>query len=59
MAKMKLEKENVRIILMDILNGCEFYGQDPKNAERLSNYVAGVLNMANAVMEAIDALEGK
>lgn len=56
---MRLEKENVRIILMNILNGCEFYGQDGKDAEHTSSYVAGVLDMANAVIEAIGQLGGK
>jgi hypothetical protein len=56
---MRLEKENVRIILMNILNNCEFYGQDDKNAEHISSYAAGVLDMANAVIEAIDQLGGK
>jgi hypothetical protein len=56
---MRLEKENVRIILMNILNNCEFYGQDDKNAEHISSYTAGVLDMANAVIEAIDQLGGK
>ena len=56
---MKLTTENVRIILLNILNGCEFYGQEDKNAEHTSSYVAGVLDMANAVIEAIGQLGGK
>lgn len=56
---MKLKKENVRIILMNLLNTMEFYGLDGKEAEHQSDYIAGALDMANAVMEAIDDLGGK
>ena len=56
---MRLETENVRIILVNILNGCEFYGAEDKNAEHIASYTAGALDMANAVMEAIRGLGGK
>ena len=56
---MKLEKENVRIILMDILNNIEFYGLEGKDAEHHASYTAGVLDMANAVIDAIVVLGGK
>ena len=56
---MELTTENVRIILMNILNGCEFYGQEDKNAEHISSYTAGALDMANAVMKTIKELGGK
>ena len=56
---MKLEKENVRIILMNILNDMEHYGLNDKDAEHHASYTAGVLDMANAVIEAIGQLGGK
>lgn len=56
---MKLEKENVRIILMNILDGCDLYGCEGKEAEHLLDYIAGVNDMANAVIKAIDELGGK
>lgn len=59
MAAIRLETENVRIILMDLLNNCEFYGCEDKNAEHISSYTAGALDMANAVIDAIKKLGGK
>lgn len=56
---MRLETENVRIILMRILDGCEFYGLEGKDAEHIASYTAGALDMANAVMEMIKELGGK
>ena len=56
---MRLEKENVRIIVMNILDDCDLYGRDGKEAEHLLDYIAGVKDMANAVIDAIDALGGK
>ncbi len=55
----RLTTENVRIILMNILDNCELYGQEDKNAEHTSSYIAGVLDMANAAIEAIGQLGGK
>lgn len=59
MAATRLTTENVRIILMRILDGCEFYGLEGKDAEHIASYTAGALDMANAVMEAIRGLGGK
>lgn len=56
---MRLEKENVRIILMNILNDTDHYGLEGKNAEHNASYTAGVLDMANAVIQAIGELGGK
>ena len=56
---MKLEKENVRIIFMNLLNDMEHYGLEGKDAEYQSCYIAGALDMANAVMDAIVGLGGK
>lgn len=55
----RLEKETVRIILMDILNSTEYYGLEDKQAEHTASYTAGVLDMANAVIKAIDEFGGK
>lgn len=59
MAATRLTTENVRIILMNILNNCEFYGCEGKSAENICSYTAGALDMANAVMEMIKELGGK
>lgn len=56
---MKLEKENVRIIFMNIMNDMEHYGLEGKDAENQSSYIAGALYMANAVIDAIGELGGK
>ena len=56
---MKLEKENVRIIFMNLLNSMEFFGLEGKDAEYQSCYISGALDMTNAVIEAIGELGGK
>lgn len=56
---MRLETGNVRKILMDILNNSEFYGLEDKQAEHTASYTAGVLDMVNAVILAIEELGGK
>lgn len=56
---MRIETENVRIILMDILNNAGTYGLEGKEAEHAASYTAGVLDMANAVIQAIVELGGK
>lgn len=56
---MKLEKENVRIILGNFLDDVELFGFEGKEAEKQLAYVAGLRDMANAVIEAIGQLGGK
>ena len=56
---MRLEKENVRFIFMNLLNEMEHYGLEGKDAEYQSCYIAGALDMENAVMDAIVELGGK
>ena len=56
---MKLEKENVRIILSDIISDIEYWGVDGKEAEKTLCYIAGANDMANAVIRAIEDLGGK
>lgn len=56
---MRLEKENVRIILGKMLNDCGYWELEGKDAEKLLTYIAGMTDMANAVMKAIDEMWGK
>ena len=55
----RLETENVRIILCKILNECDLHCAEDKDAEYVAHYIAGALDMANAVMEAIVEFGGK
>lgn len=59
MAALKLEKENVRMCLMNLLNGMELYGVEGKEAEQGMSYISGAVDMANAVIQAIEDLGGK
>lgn len=56
---MKLEKENVRIIIGNILDDVECWDAEGKEAEKQLAYIAGLRDIANAVIEAIGQLEGK
>lgn len=56
---MRLEKENVRIILGNFLSDLECWDFDGKEAEKQLAYIAGLRDMANAVIEAIGQLGGK
>lgn len=56
---MKLEKENVRIILGNILEDVDCWGVEGKESEKNLAYIAGLRDMANAVIEAIGQLGGK
>ena len=56
---MRLEKENVRIILGSILDDTEMWVCTKEEAEKQLAYIAGLRDMANAVMDAIVALGGK
>ena len=56
---MKLEKENVRIIMGNILDDIECWVAEGKEAEKQLAYISGVRDMANAVIEAIGQLGGK
>ena len=56
---MRLETENVRVIVMTILNDCDMYGREDKEAEHMSSYISGVIDTANAVIDAIVKLGGK
>jgi hypothetical protein len=56
---MKLEKENVRIILNNLLDDVDLWEREGKEAEKMLCYISGLHDMANEVMAAIDALGGK
>lgn len=56
---MRLEKENVRIILNNFLSDLEMWEFEDKNAEKQLAYISGLRDMANAVIEAIGQLGGK
>ena len=55
---MKLNKENVRIILGNFLDDVEMFVPDGTVAEKQLAYIAGLRDMANAVMDAIQQLGG-
>lgn len=55
---MRLEKENVRIIFGNILADVELWDMDAVEAEKQLAYIAGLRDMANAVIEAIGKLGG-
>ena len=56
--EMKLEKEDVRCILMEIMADCDLYGREGKEAEGMCHYISGALDMAKAVIEAVGKLGG-
>lgn len=56
---MKLTTENVRSIFCNLLNNMAFYGLEGKDAEHQIDYIAGAMDMANAVIEEIKGLGGK
>lgn len=59
MAATRLEKENVRIILMDMLAEIDLIDRTGTDAEKQLYYIAGMSDMANAVIRAIEELGGK
>lgn len=56
---MRLEKENVRILLNSFLDDLELWKYEDNEAEKQLAYICGLRDMANAVMDAIVALGGK
>lgn len=56
---MKLERENVRIILGNFIDDVELWEMEGVSAEKQLAYIAGLRDMANAVIEAIGQLGGK
>ena len=56
---MRLESELVRIILADMLNSIAYWGDEGKDAEKSLCYIAGMCDMADAVIKAIKELGGR
>ena len=56
---MKLESENVRLILMEMIGEVACFEHEGKDAEKTLCYVGGMIDMANAVIKAIKDLGGK
>ena len=55
---MKLNEKDVRIILGNILDDVECWEAEGKEAEKQLAYIAGLRDMANAVIGTIDRLGG-
>lgn len=55
----RLETENVRIILSKMLDDLGYWDCEGKEAEKQLCYIAGMTDMANAVIKAIKELGGK
>lgn len=56
---MRLEKENVRIILVNLITDVEMWDHEGTEAEKRLCYISGLVDMANAVIDAIGELGGK
>ena len=56
---MRLEKENVRLLFMQLISEMDHYGLEGKEAEFHASYISGALDMDNAVMKAIEDMGGK
>lgn len=55
----RLETENVRIILSQMLDNMAYWECEGKEAEKQLCYIAGMADMANAIIKAIKELGGK
>ena len=56
---MRLEKENVSNVMKNLLDGVEYWDHCENEAEKRLAYIAGVLDMTDAVIRAIEDLGGK
>lgn len=54
----RLESENVRIMLAAMLNNIDYWASEGKDAEKSLCYIAGMCDMADAVIKAIKELGG-
>ena len=59
MAGIRLETVNVRIILSKMLDDMSYWDCEGKDAEKQLCYIAGMCDMANAVIKAIEEFGGK
>lgn len=55
---MRLEIENVRYLEHQVLDNLDYWEPEDKTAEKTLTYIAGVVDMADAVMKAIKELGG-
>lgn len=53
----KLTPENVRIILAKQLDECSYWESEGKEAEKQLCYIAGLTDMANAIIHVIERKE--
>ena len=53
MASMKLNTDNVRIIMQNLLDDLELWELEGKEAEKQLAYIAGIRAMASATIEAL------
>lgn len=56
---MRLEKENVRIILFNLITDVEMWDNEGTESEKRLCYISGLTDMANAVIDYIGQLGGK
>lgn len=56
---MKLTSENVRLVENRLLDDIDYWGLDDKEAEKTLAYIAGIRDMASAIIRAIMELGGK
>lgn len=52
--EMKLEAEDVRIILSGMISEIDLWAEEGKDAEKTLCYIAGMTDMANAVIDEIN-----
>lgn len=55
----RLSGENVRMIEHEMLSELSYWGFEGKDAEKQLIYIAGIHDMANAVIKAIKELGGR
>lgn len=55
----RLSGENVRMIEHEILDDLSYWEVENKDAEKTLTYIAGIHDMANAVIRAIKELGGR
>ena len=56
---MRLRKENVQYIIAEIMKDVDYWTCEGKEAEKALCYIAGVKDMAEAVIKAIEELGGQ
>lgn len=59
MGRYKLSTETVRRMVLEKIADLGLYGTTGDEAGHLASYIAGMVDMANEVIHAIEELEGK